>query len=361
MTKNLQKFFKGKKVLITGHTGFKGSWLSQILLLWGARVSGISLKPNTKPSFYTILGLNQTTNSHITDIRDFKKVKTIFEREKPDIVFHLAAQPIVRESYDNPLYTMETNIIGTANVLEAIRQISSVKAVVMITTDKVYEDMNTRKPYKEGDRLGGHDPYSASKACAELVIVSYRKSFFNPDHYGRTHTTLVASARAGNIIGGGDWSKDRIIPDLARAVFVDETPLTIRNPKATRPWQYVLQPLYGYMLLAQKLYDGHKMSAGAWNFGPVMKNCLSVEKILNIAFEYLGKGSFIFSPDNKKHEAALLALDSTKARKHLGWKGQFSIKDSVEWTLDWYKNYYDGGDPIAFSNQQINLFFKNEL
>ena len=217
---NLQKFYKGKRVLITGHTGFKGSWLAQTLLSWGADVSGLALRPHTEPNLFDVLEIKNRIRNHFVDVRDFKKVRAVFAKEKPEIVFHLAAQPIVRDSYNEPLCTIETNTIGTANILECLRLSSSVKAGVIITTDKVYENKETTRPYKEDDRLGGHDPYSASKGAAELIISSYIRSFFNPDSYGTKHKTLIASARAGNIIGGGDWSKDRIIPDLVRAVFV---------------------------------------------------------------------------------------------------------------------------------------------
>lgn len=356
---NIKKFFKGKKVLVTGHTGFKGSWLSRILLLWGADVTGISLKPTSTPSLFNLLKIEPLIHNYFVDIRNFKKIKAIFKRQKPEIVFHLAAQPIVRDSYDDPLYTFETNIIGTANVLEAIRIAKSVKSAVMITTDKVYEeDINTARPYREGDRLGGHDPYSSSKASAELVIASYIKSFFNPENYGKNYNTLIASARAGNIIGGGDWAKDRIIPDLVRSVFKYKQPLIIRSPKAVRPWQYVLQPLCGYLMLAQRLYSGEKKFSGPWNFGPDRKNHIKVEELLDKAFKHLREGSCTIQADHAKHEAAFLSLNSTKARKALGWDGSFSAEDSIKWTLDWYKKYYTGGDIIGFTRKQIDDFFE---
>ena len=221
--------------------------------------------------------------------------------------------------------------------------------------------MNTMRGYKEGDRLGGHDPYSSSKAAIELIVASYVKSFFNPDTYGVSHHTLVASARAGNIIGGGDWSKDRIIPDFVKALFEENRSLVIRNPKATRPWQHVLQPLSGYLLLAKKLYTGDKQTSGPWNFGPSKKNHIQVDKVLGFAIKHLQKGSFTVSADYKKHETLFLSLDSAKAKKYLGWHGAVSVKDSIRWTLDWYKNFYNKSDIVGFTGSQIKFFFKNVL
>ena len=358
---DLQKFFKGKKVLVTGHTGFKGAWLCQILILWGAQVSGISLAPDTKQNMYSILNLKKKMSSHIADVRNFEKIKSIVAKEKPDIVFHLAAQPIVRESYDTPLYTVETNVMGTANMLEAIRFTPSVSAAVLITTDKVYEDEQKNKLYTEDHKLGGHDPYSASKAAAEIIISSYRKSFFNPDNYKKTHRTLIASVRAGNIIGGGDWAKDRIIPDFVKAVFEKGEPLVVRNPKAVRPWQYILHPLYGYLLISKELFLGNVEVSNAWNLGPSKKHHITVDKVLNQAIQHLGIGSFTISPDMTRHETRHLGLDSAKARKYLGWRNSFSVGDSIRWTIEWYKNYYKKGDPVTFTKNQIASFFKHEL
>ncbi len=311
---DLRKFFKDKKILITGHTGFKGSWITQILLNWGANISGISLRPLTAPNLFTLLNIKSKVNNYFVDIRNFKKIKEIFIKEKPEIVFHLAAQALVRESYDAPLYTFETNTIGTANVLEAIKEVISVKAAVMITTDKVYENKKEANPYKEDDKLGGHDPYSASKAAAEIVIDSYIKSFFNLKDYNKKHKTLIASARSGNVIGGGDWSKDRLVPDIIKAIFKENKKLIIRNPDSIRPWQFVLEPLYGYMLLAKKLYEGKKEFSGAWNFGPHKENYSTVRELVEEAIKILGIGSYIVKRDNTKHEAELLKLDITKAK-----------------------------------------------
>ena len=355
---NLQKFFKNKKILITGHTGFKGSWLTQILLNCGAKVSGIALRPNTKPSLFQILGLEKKIRNNFCDIRDFKKISEIIKKEKPEIVFHLAAQALVRDSYNDPLYTFETNIMGTANILQAIKETDTVRAAVIITTDKVYENKESGLPFKEDDKLGGYDPYSASKAAAEIVIGSYIKSFFNPVDYNKQNRTLIVSARAGNVIGGGDWQKDRLIPDIMRAVFEKKEKIIIRNPDAIRPWQYVIELLYGYLLLAEKLYRGKKDFSGAWNFGPNNKNHLTVEELVKRALGLLRQGSYEIRRDCGKHEARLLKLDSNKAKKLLGWQSQLDIKTILKFTCDWYKAFYEKKDIIDLTNQQINSFLK---
>src|SRR3989344_5094562 len=259
------EFYRKKKVLITGHTGFKGSWLSRILLSWGAEIVGIALPPATNPSLFKILNLKNQLKHYEIDIRDQKKVNKIFLDEKPEIVFHLAAQPIVRISYDDPVYTHATNILGTAHVLECIRESESVRSAVIVTTDKVYRNDGRREPYRETDQLAGFDPYSASKAAADIVAQSYIHSFFNPHDYGRHHRTLIGIARAGNVIGGGDWSRDRLIPDIVRMIFDDrQGKIILRNPRAERPWQHVLEPLFGYLLLARELYGGRHDLSGPY-------------------------------------------------------------------------------------------------
>lgn len=353
---NLPNFFRNKKVLITGHTGFKGSWLSQILLNWKANVTGVALAPSTTPNLFKLLGINRNIINYFADIRNFKKVKEIIFREKPEIVFHLAAQPLVRDSYDDPLYTFETNIIGTVNVLEAIKEVGGVKSAVIITTDKVYEEKGKACYYKETDKLGGYDPYSSSKAGAEIVIDSYIKSFFNPKDYKKFHRTLIISARSGNVIGGGDWQKDRIMPDIIRAVFEKEERLIIRNPESVRPWQYVLEPLYGYILLAKKLYEGKKEFSGAWNFGPNNENYLKVKELVEITLKILKTGSYTIKRDYKKHEAEVIKLDISKAKKMLGWSPVFDIKKTLELTMNWYKSFYNGKDVLNLTNQEIKLF-----
>ncbi len=358
---NLAKFFKNKKVLITGHTGFKGSWLSKILLNWGANISGIALKPDTVPNLFDVLKVKKNINNYFCDIRNFKKIKEIIKKEKPEIVFHLAAQPLVRNSYENPLYTFETNIIGTANILQSIKEVGGVKSAVIITTDKVYENKEGMGFYKENDKLGGLDPYSSSKAGAELVVNSYIQSFFNLEGYGKKHKTLIASARSGNVIGGGDWQKDRIIPDIARAVFETKEKLIIRNPESIRPWQYVLECLEGYLLLAKNLYQGKKDFSGAWNFGPDKKeNCLTVKEIVEKSFKILKKGSFVTKKDLVKYETKILRLDVFKAKKELKWKPRVKINETLENTFNWYDNFYAKNDCIELTNKQIKLFFKEK-
>jgi CDP-glucose 4,6-dehydratase len=354
---NIQKKFKNKKILITGHTGFKGAWLSQILLNWGACVTGVALKPKTNPNLFDPLKIENRINNYFTNIRDFKKINEIVKKEKPEIVFHLAAQPIVRESYDRPLYTFETNIIGTANILEAIKETDAVKSAVIITTDKVYKNNESGRPFKEDDKLGGDDPYSASKAGAEIVIDSYIKSFFNPADYNKKHKTLIASARAGNVIGGGDWSDDRLVPDLIKGIFHNKK-IIIRNPDAVRPWQHVLEPLYGYLLLATKLQEGKKCFSGGWNFGPNNQNFLTVEEFTKLALKILNKGVYVIKKDlDSKHENKLLKLNSNKTKKQLNWQQELNIKKTLELTFEWYKNFYNKEDIIDVTNRQIKSFF----
>jgi len=358
---NIQNFFKNKKVLVTGHTGFKGSWLSQLLLNSGAKIVGVALKPSTTPNLFSLLGIKRKINNYFVDIRNFQKIKEIFEKEKPEIVFHLAAQPLVRDSYDAPLYTFETNIIGTANILEAIKETRSVKSAVIITTDKVYENKGNNHPYKEDDKLGGYDPYSSSKAGAEIVIDSYIKSFFNPKYYKKKHATLIASARSGNVLGGGDWSKDRLVPDIIKSIFENNKKIIIRNPDSIRPWQYILEPSYGYLLLAKKLYEGKKEFSGAWNFGPKEKNYLTVRRLTEKTLKILKRGSYTIKRDYTKHEAKIIRLDISKAKKLLGWSPIFDLDRTLKLTLDWYRSFYNKEDIVWITNQQIELFFSKIL
>lgn len=357
----MNNFYKNKKILITGHTGFKGAWLSKILLNWGAQVIGISLPPHTKPNLYEIFELDKRINkNYFVDIRDFRKIREIIEIEKPEIIFHLAAQAIVRDSYDDPLGTHYSNILGTANIMQAVKEVGCVKSLVVITTDKVYENKEWLYPYREMDALGGHDPYSASKAAADIITNSYIKSFFNPSNFGERHNTLVSIVRAGNIIGGGDWAKDRLIPDMIRGIFEREEAFIIRNPKSIRPWQHVFEPLRGYLMLGREMYNGNKDLSGAWNFGPSEESCVPVEKLVRDAILILGKGNYQIIEDTGKHEACLLKLDINKARNVLNWNPKLSFEDSLKTTFEWYNEFYENRNLIDdFTDEQIEKYFKN--
>lgn len=327
--------YAGKKVLLTGHTGFKGSWLAHWLTQMGADVSGLALPPGTNPSHYNLL--KPQVHDHVQDVRDADGVRRVVQAAAPEIVFHLAAQPLVRRSYNDPLETWATNVMGTANVLEACRHQPSVRAIVVITTDKCYENLEWVWGYRENDRLGGHDPYSASKAAVEILAASFRKSFF-----GGANAPLLATARAGNVIGGGDWSEDRLIPDLARAVAAKK-PLVIRSPKATRPWQHVLEPLSGYLLLGQKLLQRDVSIATAWNFGPEIAGNQSVETVLNKIKSLWPAFDWKLDQNPQPHEATLLHLDSTLARARLKWSPVWGLDDCLAATADWYRTYQDEG------------------
>jgi CDP-glucose 4,6-dehydratase len=340
VTENLfSNIYKDKTVLVTGHTGFKGSWLTLWLTKMGAHVIGYSLEAPTTPSHFDLLQLDST--SIIGDIRDQEKLNSVFAEYKPDIVFHLAAQPLVLESYLDPVETYETNVIGTLKIFEACR-LHHVKAIVNITSDKCYENKEWIWGYRENDPMGGFDPYSSSKGCAEILTSSYRNSYFNPAEYGNTHTTLLASCRAGNVIGGGDWAKDRLIPDLIRAIETDQ-PLTIRNPHAIRPWQHVLEPLSGYLLIGQKLLEGKKEYATAWNFGPDDDEIISVGELVEHIKKFWNKFDYniVENTGSEKHEATILKLDCTKAKVKLGWKAVWNNQQTFEHTTEWYKTFYE--------------------
>ncbi len=355
----IKNFYKNKKVLVTGHTGFKGSWLSQVLLNFGADVVGVSLAPDTKPNLYEVLQQEGKVKSYYLDIEDFEALKKVFIEEKPEIVFHMAAQAIVRTGYLNPLRTFSSNAMGTAHVLEAIREVDSVKSAVIITTDKVYENKEWHHAYRENDSLGGYDPYSASKAAADIITNSYIQSYFNIKHYKEKHNSLVAIARAGNVIGGGDWAEYRLIPDIIRAVYEKKEKIESRNPQAIRPWQHVLEPLSGYMTLAQALYEGRPEVSGAWNFGPNNESFVTVETLINHAIEILGAGTHDSNPDTSHmHEANLLKLDINKAHAILSWKPRLHLQENLKMTFDWYRNYYEkSADIVEFTNSQIEEYF----
>lgn len=350
MRDNDLDFLNGKRAFVTGHTGFKGSWLCSILLAAGANVYGYALQPPTNPSMFEMLKLDRKMKSVIGDIRDYESLYRAMTEAQPEIVFHLAAQPIVRLSYKQPIETFSANVMGTANLLEVVRHIESVKACVIITTDKVYENREWTWGYRENDRLGGSDPYAASKACAELVVKSYRASFFGKDgHYAR-----IATARAGNVIGGGDYAPDRLMPDCVRSAKRGE-PIAIRNPLSIRPWQHVLEPLRGYILLAGALLNGQAICDDAFNFGPEISDSISARQLADIFCRAWGEGASWISTAEKNapHESAVLRLDNTKAKTVLHWKPAMHVSDAVKLTVDWEKS----NDKEAITNLQINRFF----
>lgn len=332
-------FYAGKRVLITGHTGFKGSWLSIWLHELGAEVVGVGLEPYTDKDNFVLSGIGGKIRADLrADIRDAQAVQQIFDTYQPEIVFHLAAQPLVRYSYDEPVMTWETNVMGTIHVMEAFRHCLSAKVAVMITTDKCYENREQHHAYTEDEPMGGYDPYSSSKGADEIAISSWRRSFMNPADYAK-HGKSIASVRAGNVIGGGDWAKDRIIPDCIRAIEANE-PIAIRNRHAVRPWQHVLEPLRGYMMLAQKMWEHPTRYCEGWNFGPKMDAVVPVWEVASILVESYGKGFLVDQTEsNAVHEANLLMLDITKSKLRLGWEPLMSTRDCIALTADWYKRY----------------------
>lgn len=333
-----QDFYKGKKVLVTGHTGFKGSWLSIWLHELGAQVIGFSLDPATEKDNFVLADLSNKITDIRGDIRDAELLNSVFEKYQPEIVFHLAAQPIVRLSYEQPVETYETNVMGTINVMEAFRRCKSAKVAVMITTDKCYENREQIWGYRENEPMGGYDPYSSSKGAAEIAISSWRRSFMNPEKYGQ-HGKAIASVRAGNVIGGGDWAKDRIIPDCIRALEAG-TPIEIRNRTAVRPWQHVLEPISGYMLLAQKMWDEPTKYCEGWNFGPNAESIATVWDIASLLISSYGKGSLKDASDpNAVHEANLLMLDISKARTLLHWNPRLNLTQTAQLVAEWYLKY----------------------
>ena len=344
--------YKGKTVLVTGHAGFKGSWLSFWLKRLGAQVVGYSLLTDTEERLFDILGLAEFLDDNlIADIRDEAQLKAFFGKHKPDVVFHLAAQPLVRLSYSEPIETYETNIIGTLKVFEAARQTSSVRAFVNVTTDKCYENKERKEGYREDEPMGGYDMYSSSKGCSEILTSSYRRSFLSD---GKPFA--LSSARAGNVIGGGDWSKDRLIPDCIRAFRNNET-VCIRNPYSTRPWQLVLEPLAGYLRLGQKLLEEGAEYAQGYNFGPEMDKVVRVCDVVKMIADMWGNGKVQINSCNELHEANLLQLNAEKAEKELGIKPVYSAEEAIRKTTDWYKTYYlKNSDMVEFTERQIDEF-----
>lgn len=331
-------FWKGKKVFITGHTGFKGSWLCLLLNHLGANIYGYALEPNTDPNLYTQANIDEFVTSTIEDIRNESDLHNALAQSNAEIVFHMAAQPLVRESYNDPKYTYETNAIGTVNLFESVRKLKSVKAVVNITTDKCYDNNETLQSYIETDALGGYDPYSASKACSEIITSSYRDSYFNPVDYQK-HKTLIASARAGNVIGGGDWAADRLIPDFLRSIIGNEI-IEIRYPDAIRPWQHVLEPLTGYLLLAEKLYNGKAEFASAWNFGPLNEEGVKVKEIIELIFKGLAKKpNYNIDQGQNPHEAHYLKLNSKKANNLLNWYPKYNAEQAINLIVKYINSY----------------------
>lgn len=349
--KNLINTYKGKTVLITGHTGFKGSWLCIWLIKLGAKVVGYALDPYTEKDNFVLSGLKEKMIDVRGDIRDYEKLNQIFKEYKPDFVFHLAAQPLVRESYINPVYTYEVNVMGTINVLECIKNLSKEVAGIFITTDKCYENKEHVWGYKENDQLGGYDPYSSSKAACEIAINSWRRSYMNPNTYNE-HKKAIASARAGNVIGGGDWAKDRIIPDCIRAAEAN-TYVEIRSPKSIRPWQHVLEALGGYLILGKKLVENPIEYSEAWNFGPNIRDIITVEEMCKILQDYYKNVRYKINEDNSKHESNLLSLQINKAIFKLGWKPSFDINQALQLTVEWYINY-ENEDVFELCSKQID-------
>jgi len=349
-----REFWAGKRVLVTGHTGFKGSWLALWLSSMGARVSGYALQPPTTPSLWQSVQGHDGIASTIADVRDPVALAGAFEACRPEVVFHLAAQSLVHASYDDPVGTYATNVMGTVYLLEAARRSPGIRAVVNVTSDKCYENRENHLAFRETDPLGGRDPYSNSKGCAELVTAAYRASFFDP----AKGAAAIASARAGNVIGGGDWAADRILPDIVRAVGRGE-PVRVRNPLAVRPWQHVLEPLSGYLLLAERLCEKPAEFASAWNFGPSDADAVSVEAIVTAVARLWGPpAGWASAGGEHPHEAGFLKLDSSKARAGLGWKPRLGLESALEWTVQWYKNQQQGADAKALSLAQIGRYME---
>lgn len=350
----LRNFYRGKKVLITGHTGFKGGWLSMFLKNLGANVIGYSLEPEDKSSsLFEILKIRNILTSEIGDIRDYSKLENVLKKYSPELIFHLAAQPLVRKSYEDPLSTYSTNIMGTVNLLDISNKIKTVKSIINITTDKCYENLENNIPFKEDDKLGGSDPYSSSKACSELVTSSYYKSFLKKQNIG------VSTIRAGNVIGGGDFGRDRIIPDFIKSIQKN-TSLKIRNPYSIRPWQHVFDALNAYLLVGKKLFENPNKYSESFNISPLEENYLNVEEMINKIIEIMECGEYKYElTENNYYEAKTLKLDSTKASKKLKWMPKYSISESIKETGLWYRKYLNCNEEIIdFSHKQITNYLK---
>jgi CDP-glucose 4,6-dehydratase len=351
------EFWYGKRVFITGHTGFKGSWLSLWLQSLGAELTGYALKPPTDPSLFGIARVGQGMTSLEGDIRDLEKLSGAMKQAAPEIVIHMAAQPLVRASYVEPVETYSTNVMGTVNLLDAVRKCSSVRGVVNVTTDKCYENREWVWPYRENEPMGGYDPYSSSKGCSELVTSAYRASFFNPQDYSK-HGVAVATARAGNVIGGGDWAEDRLVPDCLGA-FTRSKAVHIRNPRSTRPWQHVLEPLRGYLALVEKLIENGRDFAEAWNFGPNLKDAQPVNwVVVELAKRWGADASWLIDGSDHPHEANYLKLDISKARERLNWEPILNLEHALDLTVEWHSQYRAGRNIRAVTLSQINEYQK---
>lgn len=355
MVSNLNNFFKNKSVLVTGHTGFKGAWLTEIIEMYGSDVIGYSLNPPTNPNLYDLLDLDSRITSVIGDIRDLNKLKETFVDYAPDIVIHMAAQPIVRASYENPVYTYETNVMGTVNVCECIRESDSVKSFLNVTTDKVYENKDKDHSFLEDEKLDGFDPYSNSKSCSELVTHSYNNSFF------KENDIRCSTARAGNVIGGGDFAKDRIIPDCVRA-SINDKPILIRNPNSIRPYQHVLEPLFIYLSIVMKQYENKKYS-GYYNVGPDDEDCITTGELVELYCKYYNQNNektvqWINQSDDGPHEATLLKLDNTKIKETFDWKPKWKIDKTIEKTVEWTKSYINNENMRKITDYQIKTYLK---
>jgi CDP-glucose 4,6-dehydratase len=347
------KFYKNKRVFITGHTGFKGAWLLSLLNSFESNISGYARQTKNESDIYNLIKGDKICKSFIGDITNFDLLKNEVSEFQPDIIFHLAAQPLVKYSYNNPLETYNTNIQGTINLLECLKTINNKCAVVLITTDKVYQNNEWEFPYREIDRLGGYDPYSSSKACCELIINAYRNSFFNLQNIN--NKVFLCSVRAGNVIGGGDWSEDRIIPDIVRSIL-NNKPLELRNPSSIRPWQHVLEPILGYLMLAYKLYTNPNNFSQSYNFGPNLEDALSVQDVVKLAYNnwpYLGKVNYS-RVINEQHETKTLKLDISKVKNDLSWTPTYNAQKAIQITMDWYRNY-------QLKKTDVDIFTKNQI
>ena len=348
-------FWKNKKVLLTGHTGFKGSWLSIWLKKLGVELIGFSKDIPTEPSLFELAKVSENMKSITGDIRNFSVIQRIIQENQPEIIIHMAAQSLVRESYENPINTFSTNIMGTVNLLESLKESKKTQVVINVTSDKCYENNNLGNSFSENSPMGGYDPYSSSKGCSELITSAFRNSFYNLKEFD-SHKLSLSTVRAGNVIGGGDWAKDRLIPDIIKNISKG-IPTQIRNTKSIRPWQFVLEPLNGYLLLAEKMWEKGNEFSEPWNFGPDNEGCKSVKWILEKISEDL-KNKFVWEENNEKnlHEASILKLDSNKAKKRLGWKTKLNINETLEWTISWYKEFLKNSNMKKYTEDQINRF-----